>query len=180
MADIDSIRFASQGSSPLGGEAGDKPYGPQPLFRGTFQHLLDEKGRVSFPSEFRQILNQRKEEAIVLTNYICDGARCLDGFTADCWHEFEAKLRARSRFDPQLRKLENFYLSRAASCPIDSSGRINIPLHLRTYAGIAKDVVFTASLHGFRVWDKRVWDLVFQEAEAALLDNPDLFKDVDI
>lgn len=148
-------------------------------FRGNFDYSLDEKGRVSVPSQFRSVLSKRNTKLLVITNFICDGARCLEAFTEEDWRKFEQNLSKKSRFDPQLKKLENFYLSRAAECSLDSSGRINIPQNLRTYAGLEKDIVFTASLHGFRIWDQRVWNLIFQEAEAALLENPALFIDVD-
>ena len=150
------------------------------IFRGSFEHFLDQKGRISIPASFRQALADRGEDTVVLTNFITDGARCLDGFSLNAWKKFESKLAGRGRFDPQVRKLENFYLARAALCPIDGSGRINIPQYLRSYAGLDREVVFTASLHGFRVWDKRVWNLLFREAESALLDDPSLFKEVDI
>ncbi len=55
-----------------------------------------------------------------------------------------------------------------------------LPPYLREYAGFEKEVVFTPSLHGFRLWDKRVWELVFREAEALLLEDPALFADVDL
>lgn len=148
-------------------------------FRGVFQHSLDEKGRVSFPAEFRTALQESEDQSVVLTNFLSDGARCLEGYSLTSWKRFEQKLRERSRFDPQVRKLENFYLSRSQVVPLDANGRVNIPPHLRTYAGLEREVVFSSSVHGFRLWDKRVWDLVFQEAEAALLEDPALFLDVD-
>lgn len=148
-------------------------------FRGSFEHALDDKGRVSLPSPFRQALKDSNLSSIVITNFISDGARCLEGFDLKSWQTFEKQMQERSRFDPQVRKLENFYLARAVECPIDKSGRINIPLHLRQYAALERDVVFTASLHGFRIWDKRVWELVFSEAESALLEDPALFMGVD-
>ncbi|RMG39623.1 MAG: division/cell wall cluster transcriptional repressor MraZ [Candidatus Dadabacteria bacterium] len=149
-------------------------------FRGNFTHTLDPKGRVSIPADFRRVLSRNDDHSIVVTNYISDGARCLEGFGLSAWEKFEEKLRARSRFDPKLQKLENFYLARAAECPIDRSGRILIPNHLRVYAGIEKEAVFTASIHGFRIWDKRVWENVFESAEQALMSDPELFTDVDI
>jgi len=152
----------------------------RPTFRGNFVHTVDEKGRVSLPSDFRKILSSCSEKSIVLTNYISDGARCLEGFAISAWYEFEDKLRSKSRFSAKLQKLENFYLSRAAECSIDASGRVLLPQHLRSYAGIVKDVTFTASIHGFRIWDTRVWDVIFAAAESALLNNPDLFADVDL
>lgn len=149
------------------------------LFRGTFHHSIDDKGRVSIPSSFRQIMLAKKENEIVLTNYITDGMRCLDAFTISAWKKFETNLSRKSRFDPKLRKLENYYLSRAVVCSIDGSGRINIPSHLRVYASLDKEIVFVASLHGFRIWERKIWDVLFQEAEAALLENPALFEGVD-
>ena len=149
-------------------------------FFGNFVHSLDEAGRVSLPVSFRQAMTKAGEDSVVLTNFITDGARCVDGFPMTSWQRFVAKLASRSRFDPQIRKLENYYLARATQCPVDGSGRISIPLHLRAYAGLEREVAFTASLHGFRVWDKRVWELLFQEAESALLEDPSLFLDVDL
>jgi MraZ protein len=150
---------------------------PQTGFLGVFIHSIDDKGRLSCPSEFRQLL---QGESIVLTNFISDGARCLEGFAVDSWKEFTELLRKKSRFDSKLHKLENFYLSRAHQCSLDTSGRIIVPAHLKTYAGLEKEVVFSSSIHGFRLWDKRVWELVFREAESALLENPNLFEGIDL
>jgi MraZ protein len=149
-------------------------------FRGNFTHTLDQKGRVSLPSDFRRVLMEQGEDSVVITNYISEGSRCLEGFGEKAWSGFEAKLREKSRFSPKLQKLENFYISRAAECSIDSNGRIMIPQYLRTYAGIERDLTFTASIHGFRIWDKRVWTLTFEAAEQDLLEDPELFADVDI
>jgi len=146
-------------------------------FLGVFQHSIDEKGRISFPVEFREVL---KDERVILTNYVSDGARCLEGFTTPAWEEFLGGLKARSRFEPKLRQLENFYLSRAHRCSLDTSGRIIVPLHLRQYAALEREVVFSSSLHGFRLWDKRVWDLVLKETESALIDDPALFEGLDL
>lgn len=151
-----------------------------PSFRGNFSHSLDEKGRVSLPAEFRRILQDADETAVVLTNYLSDGARCLEGFGIRAWADFEKKLRQKSRFDSRLHKLENFYLSRAAECPIDGNGRILVPTHLRTYASLERDITFTSSIHGFRIWDTRIWGHIFSAAEEALMSNPDLFSDIDI
>ncbi len=149
-------------------------------FRGNFSHSVDEKGRVSLPSEFRKVVSSIGDESVVLTNYISDGARCIEGFAECRWREFEAKLREKSRFGSKLQRLENFYLSRAAECGVDKAGRILIPPHLRQYAGLEREVTFTSSIHGFRIWDSRVWEHIFQETEAALLEDPEIFADVDI
>jgi len=164
------------GSTPIEGEA--------PIdtlrFRGNFTHTIDGKGRVSLPAEFRRVLDEHEQSKVIVTNYISDGARCLEGFALSSWQDFERKLRSKSRFNAKLQKLENFYISRAIECSIDSSGRILVPSYLRSYAGVEKEIAFTASIHGFRIWDKRVWDHIFSAAEEALMDDPDLFSDIDI
>lgn len=149
-------------------------------FHGNFSHTIDSKFRVNLPSEYRKVLLNIGDNSVVITNYVSEGARCLEGFTLSSWMEFENKLKSKSRFDSKLQRLENFYLSRAAHCQLDKSGRILIPEYLRTYAGITKDITFTSSIHGFRVWDTRVWNYVFSESEKALLENPDLFSEIDI
>jgi MraZ protein len=153
---------------------------PTAAYRGSFTHSVDEKGRVSLPAEFRRVLQEQGEPRVVITNYISEGARCLEGFGIAAWERFEEKLREKSRFSAKLQRLENFYLSRAAECPIDGSGRILLPANLRTYAGIERELTFTSSIHGFRLWDKRVWDVIFAAAEQALMQSPDIFSDLDI
>jgi MraZ protein len=166
-------------------EEGSSPDAASPApesssFRGNFTHQVDGKGRVSLPVEFRRVLDQANEKSVVITNYISEGARCLEGFGLSAWLSFEARLRQKSRFSPKLQRLENFYLSRAAECALDSAGRILLPAYLRSYSGIEREATFTSSIHGFRVWDRRVWDLIFTAAETALLKNPDIFSDLDI
>jgi MraZ protein len=149
-------------------------------FRGNCVHSLDDKGRISLPSEFRRVLGEQERGGVVLTNYLSEGSRCIEGFSLAVWEDFEARLREKSRFSSKLQRLENFYLSRASECAIDGNGRILVPTYLRGYAGLDREVVFTASIHGFRMWDKRVWDAIFAASEQALLENPDLFADVDL
>ena len=170
-------------------ETRTKPAAPTPAegselvatFRGNFSHTIDDKGRVSLPVEFRRSIGtEPSHERVVITNYISEGSRCLEGFSLKAWERFEQKLREKSRFSAKLQRLENFYLSRASECQLDGSGRILIPQHLRTYAGLEKEVTFTASIHGFRLWDSRVWAVIFAEAEKALMENPDLFSDIDL
>lgn len=145
-------------------------------FLGSYNHTLDAKGRVSLPAEFRANIPEKK---VIVTNYISSGSRVIEGFSVSGWQYFEGKLRAKSRFDPKLQLLENFYLSRACSCDLDSSGRILLPANLRTYASIDKEVTFTSCLNGFRIWNTTVWESLFDEIEQSLLNDPELFAALD-
>ena len=48
------------------------------MFRGSFEHTLDNKGRLSIPSKFRDVLVGKGDDRIVMTNFVIDGQRCLD------------------------------------------------------------------------------------------------------
>ena len=47
------------------------------------------------------------------------------------WMEFKEKLLKLNRFDPNVLKLENFFIGSAHRCEIDAQGRILIPPPLR-------------------------------------------------
>ena len=174
------IRRASQGGSGADEAGLSKTDVFDVTFRGNYEHSLDSKGRVSVPVSFREVLKNSGEETVVLTNFITEGARCLDAYALSAWRRLEEGLKKKSRFGERIRSLEQFYFARAAICTLDASGRITIPAYLRNYAGLDRDVVFSASLHGFRLWDARVSELVFRQAEAALLDDPSMFVDLDL
>lgn len=145
---------------------------------GGAEHSIDEKGRVSIPAPFRQVLVRRRANVLVVTNFVCDGSRCLEAFSLETWKALEARVAKRSRFDPQLQKFENFYLARAVECPVDGSGRITVPGPLRVYAELEREVVFAAVFDGFRLWNRSTWEMVFREAEQMLVENPALFVDL--
>ena len=42
------------------------------MFRGSFEHTLDNKGRLSIPSKFRDVLVGKGDERIVITNFVID------------------------------------------------------------------------------------------------------------
>lgn len=154
--------------------------GEKMVFRGHFSLTIDDKGRLNLPTQFRRFLEDNCQRKVVLTNYLSDGYRCIEGFSLAEWEKFEEKLRSKSRFNPKIQKLENFYLSRAAECELDGYGRILIPSYLRSYAGLQKEVTMTSSLWGFRIWDKRIWDLVIEQTEQQLASDPSIFEEADL
>jgi len=62
--------------------------------------------------------------------------------------------------------LRLFY-SRAAECPLDKSGRILIPAHLRGHAALDKDTVLVGCVNALEIWDLNKW----QAKEASVLQD---------
>lgn len=146
------------------------------MFRGSFEHTVDEKGRVSIPSKFREILLKLDDECLVATKFILDSRRCLDVYPQMAWDKFVEELKEKPRFEENFLKLENFYFSNAQDCVLDKQGRILLPAVLREYAGLKKEVVFSGAREKFRIWDKIVWQQINEEAEQFLVGNPNSFN----
>ena len=143
------------------------------MFRGSFEHTIDSKGRLSVPFRFRDVLLSKGDDRIIITNFVIDGARCLDVYPIDEWLRFEEEVRKKPRFEPHMLQFQNYYLGGASECIVDRQGRILIPPLLRKYADLKRDVILVSALDKFRVWDKEAWKKVFMEAEEKLMQDPD-------
>lgn len=146
------------------------------MFRGSFEHLIDQKGRVSIPSRFREIVLSSGSPQIFITRFSLDSTRCLDGYPVAEWDRFEERFQKLPHFDRNVILFENLYIGNAQSCEIDSQGRILIPPSLREWAGLAKHVTFSGAGQIFRLWDRQAWNQIQAEAEAALRNSDFLSK----
>jgi MraZ protein len=121
------------------------------MFRGWYYHTIDDKGRLSIPTRFREVLNGRAEDHLVLTNL----DRCLVAFPLSDWRVFEEKCSNFRPFDSDSRAFLRFFFSGAIECSIDKQGRILVPPSLRKFAELDKDVVIVGMLKSIEVWNKQ-------------------------
>lgn len=121
----------------------------QSAFRGHHSHLIDEKGRLSIPVQFREVLaNVYKEERLMLTSL----GNCLVAYPLSEWLKIEEKVNNLPQMKPEVRDLQLYFISPAEECGFDRQGRILIPPTLR--AGLKKEVVIVGTLTRFQIWDK--------------------------
>ena len=146
------------------------------MFRGCFEHTIDDKGRVSIPVSFRKVLLGLQYERIVVTKFLLNSFRCLDVYPHAEWEILEQELLHKPRFDETFYKIESFYLANAQECQVDKQGRILLPPHLREHAKLDKNVMFAAALKKFRIWDKATWDRFNSESEQQFAQNPNMFN----
>ena len=123
------------------------------MFRGRFEHTIDSKGRVSIPAKFRELLAEKYDERLILTNF----DRCLVAYPFEEWRVVEEKVGSLSMVKKEVRAFQRFFISGASECPIDKLGRILIPPTLRDYAQLARNVVFNGMLKKFEIWSKDRW-----------------------
>jgi MraZ protein len=150
------------------------------MFRGTFEHTIDEKGRVAIPVRFRETLQATNDDRLVITNFVVSSVRCLDVYPYAAWLQLEERLKAKPQFNQRVMQFQNYYFAAAQECILDKQGRVLLPATLREYAGLKRDVVFTSALEKFRLWDREQWKLVFGEAEQGIIDRPEDLNDLGI
>ncbi len=131
------------------------------MFRGRFEHTIDLKGRISIPAKFREILSEKYDDRVILTNF----DRCLVAYPFEEWRSLEEKIGSLSMIKKEVKAFQRFFISGATECPIDKLGRILIPPTLRVYGRLEKDVVFAGRGKMFEVWSRERWAEEIQRAE---------------
>jgi MraZ protein len=150
------------------------------MFRGNFEHAVDDKGRVAIPARFREALSGLQEERLVVTKFAHRGQHCLDAYPLSAWRQLEGRIVAKNRFSPKVVSFANYYVSGAHECQLDAQGRILIPPLLRDYAGLGREAMFAGDIDKFRIWNKELFHRVFQEDERAVLENPELLSELEL
>jgi MraZ protein len=136
------------------------------VFKGTYRHRIDPKGRLPVPAAFRRALAEQKAPELVATPL----DQCLACYPADEWTRLEGQLRALPAFSKQVKALTRLLASRAVDCGLDVQGRILLPAALRAAAGLGHDVVVVGVLNRFEVWSPDAWDGFVRESERMLED----------
>jgi MraZ protein len=131
------------------------------MFRGRFEHTIDAKGRISIPAKYREILAEKYDDRLIITNF----DRCLVAYPYEEWRNVEEKVSAISMVQKEAKDFKRFFISGATECPIDKLGRILIPPILRAYAQLEKEVVFAGQVNKFEIWSKDCWEEEFKRVK---------------
>ena len=138
------------------------------MFAGHFVNSIDNKGRVSLPSNFRQLLNEDGFNSVFLTNHF-DG--CLCAYPPDEWKIVLDKISKLPQSKKEVKAFQRFVISSAVECQIDKQGRILIPQYHRDFAKIEKEVLFAGVGSRIEIWSKEKWDEEQAKWQEILQDN---------
>jgi MraZ protein len=133
------------------------------MFRGSYPHTLDDKGRIIVPTRFRDFIRVGGSDTIMITGM----DRCLFAYTLDDWGKIEARILAQAESSDHMRRFRRSFVGNAHECQLDRQGRVLIPPQLRGYAALDRDIVLVGVLNHFEIWSKENWD---RENEAMELD----------
>jgi MraZ protein len=140
-------------------------------FRGTFEHALDSKHRLTIPAKFRGAL----ADGVVLaaSHEIEAGSpRTVSVWTPAAYDQFtQSTLADLNPASPTARELKRFFFNASFDTELDAANRVMIPPQLMSYAGLDKEVTVTGSGECLEVWDRQRYA---QNFEHVLTRIPDL------
>lgn len=120
------------------------------MFLGQYEHSIDEKGRLTIPTRYRELLD--------------GGAYVTQGFDGNLWvftnrafEQISASIAASSVSDPKVRLLRRLFYSQADKVEVDKAGRMLIPQFLRQKNNLDGTVMVVGNGTYFEIWSKAAW-----------------------
>ena len=122
-------------------------------FRGTFDHTIDAKNRLTVPARYRAAL----AEGVVLAMPV-DLKPCVGVWRPEEYERYTRRALAElPPLSPRLNELERFFYGSSHDADLDAAGRVMVPGFLGEHAGLTKDVVVVGVGDRLELWDKAAW-----------------------
>jgi len=123
-----------------------------------YRHLVDDKRRVSIPSQWRPA-----EPGTVLTLVVWPKSNegiCLRVLPPKKMESVAKDLEKMQNEDPNKAILKRYFGSQATQVTLDKVGRITIPEEMAQLAGIEKDAILVGVVDAFEIWNPGRYDRV--------------------
>lgn len=128
-------------------------------FLGSFQHQLDDKGRLSLPAQFRR---EATDQRFVLVQAY---APALALYPETEWLEVEERMQTMLR-DPSARMWVLSVISNAVEVSPDAQGRILIPAPLRAAAELDGQALLVGAINKVEIWNPARFEEAVQGASS--------------
>lgn len=130
------------------------------MFLGTFDHSLDDKGRVVLPSAFRTLL----ADGGVLAKL----DDCIGLWTPEEFATVASLLQEKVRAGEVSQEALRVFAADAATVKPDSQGRISIPPRLREHSHLERELVINGRIDRVEIWSTERWAAVTTNADSKL------------
>ena len=120
------------------------------MFVGTFEHTLDDKGRLVLPSTFRSQLSEK--------GFVSQLDQCLGLWTEEGFADVAERLTEKIREGLAPQGAMRAFSANAHEVRSDSQGRVTIPQRLRDFADLQRDVVVIGNISRIELWNPDRWD----------------------
>ena len=141
-------------------------------FRGTFDHTLDAKNRLTVPARYRATL----ADGVVLAMPL-NQKPCVLLWRPQEYEDYTRRMTAElPPLSGRLAEVERFFYGNSHDTELDAAGRVMIPAFLVEHASLDKEVLVIGAGNRMELWDKQGWS----EHEPEMLINvADLTASVD-
>jgi division/cell wall cluster transcriptional repressor MraZ len=132
-----------------------------PFFVGTHDGIVDGKGRINIPADFRHSLEESGESMLIFAPraeflYVFPQKTYVTYWKTDS--RLRASLKRKGRFNADIAVHGNSYRK-----PVDSQGRVTLPKEAFERSGIKRDICFVGRLDFFIIRDKAVHDTYLEK-----------------
>lgn len=128
-------------------------------YLGSFQHQVDEKGRLSLPAQFRR---ESGGQTLVLVHVFPDS---LTLYPESTWAGVQEKLRDAMRGSPANRAWALRVTANAAEVEPDKQGRILVPQRMQDAVGITGPALVVGAIDRIEIWNPERFTAVTAPAE---------------
>jgi MraZ protein len=130
------------------------------MFHGEYVHTIDDKNRLTLPARFRATL----AAGVVLARGL---EKNIDVYPRESWDANMARIAELDSLTREARAMKRFVFAGAAVVEPDRQGRVLIPAHLATHAGLDKEVVLAGVSDHLEIWDRAEWETQLTEMEGS-------------
>lgn len=123
----------------------------KPLFFDTIINKVDNKGRVSFPAEYRMLAKKFETDLVIFRSFT---RKCIEGCSEDMMQNLAADiLNSHDFFSEEQDELTDLVFGDSKRVSFDSTGRTVIPEKFLEHAGITEQAVFVGKGNKFQIWN---------------------------
>ncbi|MBI4058722.1 division/cell wall cluster transcriptional repressor MraZ [Candidatus Microgenomates bacterium] len=130
------------------------------MLLGAYFAKLDEKSRLAVPKKVRSELGNN----LVASRWY-EG--CILLVDKNSWSQLVSRLTGGELATLSARDTDRFLLAGSFELELDKQSRFIVPLSLRNYAKIKREVIFAGLGNRVEIWDKNAWE----EHEKEIMDQ---------
>ncbi len=123
------------------------------LFLSTYVNKVDKKGRVSIPAPFRATLAAGQAGTVGMVIFPSLQAQALEAAPYSYLEKLAEALENPNVPDEDRDLIDTAVFGRSVQLALDPEGRVILPEHLLTYAGITENISFVGTRNTFHLWD---------------------------
>ena len=137
------------------------------LFVSSFVNKIDKKGRVSFPSLFRNVLPNKKKNEIILFKSLKH--KSIEGCSVQRIEEIANRINSLDFFSDEQDDFSTSIFSEIIPTNLDNEGRFLIPENLKQHANIIDEATFIGQGFYFQIWEPKAALIKQKESRTRLV-----------